>query len=225
MNKNIFKQIVDGRWNIARKNLSTNYYLQSTNAGYTLIRTLRRKDRINSIHSGYSLIEIMVVLTLFSLLVLVATQTLMVSLRTASKSESIGKVKENLEFAVNVMERQLRSAKSVVDTCPLSPAIDSTPLSLTYLDQNGVEASFACQNIGVDGYVASGSATLIGSGVGAARLTNQSVSITSCSITCSANTGAPTSITISLTAEDKSSLPGAERAAATSQTTVSLRQY
>lgn len=157
---------------------------------------------------GYSLIEIMVVLTLFALLILVSTQTLIISLRNTGKSEAIGKVKENLDLAINVMERQLRNAKSIV-TCP-----NASPLRIDYLDAAGVATFFSC-TVGTNGSVASGSA----------RLTGSNISITSCSLSCIRQSGVPDAVTISLSAEDKSTVSGAERAKASNQTTVLLRQY
>lgn len=159
--------------------------------------------------AGYSLIEIMVVMTLFALLILVATQTLLLSLRGTAKSESISEVKENLEFAVTTMERQIRNAKSI------TPCPNTNPLVLNYETVGGVSSSFSCVNPGVDGYIASGSA----------KMTNNEISITECTITCTFQAGIPESVSIRVVAQDKSTLPGAERARAESSTTVLLRQY
>lgn len=176
---------------------------------------------MKKLKAGYSLIEIMVVLTLFALLILVATQTLVVSLRNTGKSEAIGRVKENLEVSISVMERQLRNAKSIVRCAGITtvPAYNN-PLNIDYLDQNGKAASFTC-TLGANGFIASASAVPVVT----SRLTNQNVSISVCSITCVRSTGVPDIVTINVVADDKNNLPGAEKAKVSNQTTISLRQY
>ena len=167
------------------------------------------EDEKWKIAGGYSLIELLVVLSLFSILVLVATQTLLLSLRGANKSESVGRAKENVEYAISIMERQLRNARDV-DPCP-----NPDPLVINYSTYDGDNSSFSCVNPGVDGYIASGSA----------RLTNQDIGITKCSITCSSDTATSPQVTISVTGEDNSIPNAVEKGQATSETTVVLRQY
>ena len=63
--------------------------------------------------AGYSLIELLVVTLVFTILAVIATQTLQTSLRSTTKSENIVKVRENLSYALDVMTRSLRNAKVV----------------------------------------------------------------------------------------------------------------
>ncbi len=158
---------------------------------------------------GYSLIEIMVVFTIFAILMLVATQTLLLSLRGANKSEAVTKVKENVELAVGVMERQIRSAKAV------SGCSSATPTTLSFINADGVNSDFTCNDVGANGYISTGGS----------RITNQNISIIGCSLICTENIGAPETVTISITAQDNSQLSSVERARAESRTTVQLRQY
>ncbi len=158
---------------------------------------------------GYSLIELMVVMSLFTLLILVSTQTLFLSIKQTTKSEALNKVNENVEHVVSVMERQIRNAKSIVQ-CP-----NTNTSTISYITSSGVQSSFSCVNTGTDGYITSDSSIL----------TDSSISIVSCTITCQLNTAAPPSVTFNIEAQSKSATLGAEKARATSKTTVLLRQY
>jgi hypothetical protein len=105
------------------------------------------------------------------------------------------------------MERQIRNAEVI--TCP------SSGTTLSYISQEGTSTSFACQSVGTDSYISSGSA----------RLTSSDVSITSCSITCSQLTlNVPPLITIAITAEDNTST-SVEKGSITTETQIVARNY
>lgn len=185
------------------------YKVKKLKSGYSLGGTRLRRSLASS-QRGYSLVEIMVVLALFAILVLVATQTLLLSLRSANKSEALGRVKENLEYSVSIMERYLRGAKSITTTCP-----NTDTNTLSFIDKDDVARTFSCVNPGVDGYI----------NLNTNRLTDQKISVLSCTIACSTVIGSPPSVEITIVAQDKSSVPGADQAQATSKTTVVLRQF
>lgn len=159
-------------------------------------------------HGGYSLIELLVVITIFSFLVIISTQTLLLSLRGTRRSEATVKVKENLEYAVAIMERQFHSAGDV-NPCP-NP--DTTRVD--YTNQDGIGTFFSCEDLGADGFITSGPA----------RLTSEDVSVTDCELTCGLQDGITPYVQIKITAEDKNPTPGVTRAKATSQTQIQLRQ-
>lgn len=162
----------------------------------------------NKLSSGLSLLEILVVVSIFAALGILITRSVLLTLGGGRKSESLIKIRENLNYSIGVIERQLRNANSITD-CGLS----GTSL-INYTDQNGIAASFSCVNIGSSGYIASGSA----------RLTSDLVKVTGCSFTCSLGTGVPSSVTINLTAVDASAI-GTENSAVTAKTQVFLRNY
>lgn len=136
---------------------------------------------------GYSLIEILVILAIFAMLGIVLAQVLFSTLRETRKTDATSKVRSNLDYAFGVIERQVHNAKEVT-SCPAGV--------INFKDQLGNLTSFSCLNIGVDGYIASGSA----------RLTSNDVSVTSCNLTCDLGTGnILSSVTISLTAKSKNS--------------------
>jgi prepilin-type N-terminal cleavage/methylation domain-containing protein len=160
--------------------------------------------------AGWSLIELLVVVAVFAIVALLTTQALVHSLRGSRKSEFIGRVRENLDFSLAVIERHLHSAQSI--GCPNSETIN-------YDDSEGVAASFTCVDIdgsgGDIGYIASSSA----------RLTVDDVDVISCSFVCDpGEVGVPPSVTMSITAEDANAL-GAEGAQVTMDTKILLRIY
>lgn len=162
---------------------------------------------------GFSLIEVLVVLTLFGILGVIMSQAVLLTLVGTRKSDSSIRVRENVDFAVKTMERQLHNAIAITD----GDCDGSTQKSvINYEDQEGLAASFSCENIGgSDPYVASSSA----------RLTSDTVTITSCSFVCIAATGnAPPFVTIALTAEDAIS-KGAKGSTVQITTDVVLRAY
>lgn len=159
-----------------------------------------------TVNSGFSLIEILVVVTVFAVLGILSTQAILLTLRGTNKSSSLLKVRENLDYSLSIMERQLRNAQDV-SNC-------TSGTSLTYTDVNGNSGSFSCVT-GATGYIASGSA----------HLTSDEVAITACSITCTLGTGGvPDLVNISIAAKDAKSV-GIEAAQATANTQIYLRTY
>lgn len=158
---------------------------------------------------GVSLIEILIVVAIFAVLGVLISRVIITTLKGSSRSENLVKVRDNLDYALSVMERQLRNAESVTP-CP-NP--DTTRID--FRDSNGISAYFVCTNVGASGYVASGSA----------RLTNDQVAITACSLTCTPSSGrVPPSVDISLEARGANQT-GVERAIVTAATKIFLRTY
>ncbi|QQG47265.1 MAG: prepilin-type N-terminal cleavage/methylation domain-containing protein [Candidatus Woesebacteria bacterium] len=159
---------------------------------------------------GFSLIEILVVIALFAVLSIIATQSLTLTIRGMKKTDNTTKVRESLDFAMGVISRNLRNADSLTTICP-----NSDTSRIDYMDQNGLTASFSCQNIGVNGYVASSSA----------RLTNDSIVISSCSFQCGAGSNnVPPYVVINLTGKN-AGVTNAESGSYDVSTRVLLRTY
>lgn len=158
---------------------------------------------------GMSLLEILVVVALFAVLGVMATRAILLTLRGTNRSDSSLRVRENLNYALSVVERQLRNAQDVA-VCP-----NPDPLVLNYTDHSGYSESFSCINVGSSGYIASGSA----------RLTSTEVAITSCSIVCARDeTSLPPTITVTLEAEDAQA-SGLTKARSSSTAKILLRSY
>lgn len=158
---------------------------------------------------GVSLIEILIVVAIFAVLGVLISRVILTTLRGTSRSDNLVKVRDNLDYALSVMERQLRNAESVAP-CP-NP--DTTRID--FRNGDGVATYFACTNVGASGYVASGSA----------RLTSDQVAITACSLICTPSSGrVPPSVDISLEARGANQT-GIERAIVTIATKIFLRTY
>jgi len=163
----------------------------------------------NNYQKGISLLEILVVIAVFSILGILASRAVLLTIRGTKKSDSLIKVRSNLDYAMAVIERQLRNASSV-NPCP-----NTDPLVLDYLDNEGTATSFSCQNVGTEGYIASGSA----------RLTSNEIKVTACSFTCAqSSAGLPPSVAINFVGEDISNA-GVEGAQVTVNSQILLRTY
>lgn len=170
---------------------------------------------------GFTLIEILVVIAIFAFLGILVTRSIILTVGGSKKSESIVKVRQNLDYAVGVIERQLRNADTITE-CP-----NPDPNVISYKDQSGNPAFFSCVNIGSPtnvGFVASSSGTP-GAPIIAGLLTSTDVNVVSCSFSCTQNsTTNPPVVSIMLDAKDATAT-GLQGADVTLSTSVSLRNY
>lgn len=157
---------------------------------------------------GMSIIEILIVVGIFSVLGILTTRAIILTVGGGKKSENLIKVRENVNYSLAVIERQLRNADSITD------CTNSNTQKISYLDQNGVASSFSCANIGSStiGYVASGSA----------KLTSDTVDVTNCSFTCV--NGVQRSVKVSLEAKESTAI-GTANSIVSASTEVFLRNY
>lgn len=132
---------------------------------------------------GYTLIEILVVITIFVSLSVLVTQSLLLSIKSTRKSMAITKVRENLSTAVGLMERNLRNARSVT-SCASN--------TIVYVDADNEESSFSC-DLGGD---------LLWGGN---NITSSDVDLTTCTISCSPLESPPVNVTVNLTGESTAS--------------------
>lgn len=160
------------------------------------------------IESGISLIEILVVVTVFAVLGVMVSSSLVLTIQGTKKSESLIRVRENLNYSLAVVERNIRNANEILE-CP-----NSDTSKITYLDKNGVSASFSCVGVGQsDSYIASGSA----------RLTSNTIKITSCTFTCTqADLSNPPSVTVNVAVQDASAT-GVQGSSVTAESKIYLR--
>jgi prepilin-type N-terminal cleavage/methylation domain-containing protein len=162
-------------------------------------------------NKAFTLLEILVVVSIFAALGILITRSVILTLGGGKKSESIVSVRENLDYSLAVIERQLRNANSITD------CTNTDTSKISYTDQNGTLTDFSCNNIGGSssvGYVASGSSTLSGN----------NVDITSCSFVCELGDSFPSSVTVSLSGKNDSAV-GTENTIISATTKVSLRNY
>ena len=168
-------------------------------------------NKLKVVNSGFSIIEMLVVLVVFSILAIVTTQTLSTSLRGSRKSDAQSRARQNVDFAMSTMERLLRNTQSIT-SCSAT--------QLNYMDEYNRPGSFRCACSGTDCYIASGSAT-------PKRITSPEVVITCSGIFSCPPTpapGVPPSILITITGRDATTT-GAEGNEVTSKSRILLRTY
>ena len=131
---------------------------------------------------GYSVIEILVVIGVFSALAILATQSISLSLRSSKKGDAVVNVKQELDNASDNISRMLQTANVIY--CPDAIA---TP-SVGFRNIGGFRGDIAC--LDSDPYHFGGSAdTRVASSSGNSinynkRLTSTRIDITNCSFYC-----------------------------------------
>lgn len=168
-----------------------------------------KKTKITSTNTqkGVSLIEILIVILIFSIIGVLITNAIFLTLRGTQKSQSMMKIRERMNYVVSVIQRQIRGAQKISE-CP-----NSDLNRIEYFDESGNLSSFSCNIVEGTGYIASGSA----------RLTSDDINITACSFTCEESvSGNPPTVSISLSAND-SQTNGVVKGRATFTTKIILR--
>ncbi len=169
---------------------------------------MKKRKEIKT-NNGFSLLEILVTITIFSMLTILTTQAVILTLRGSRKSESLTKVRGNIDYSLAVIERNLRNADSI-EECP-----NTDPNVISYSDENGVPTSFSCESDTDGGYIASASG----------RLTSNEVDVISCSFTCVDSVGEVNpAVTVSIEAKD-ATLNALEGGEITISTKIFLRTY
>lgn len=166
---------------------------------------------MKKVNKGFSLLEMLVVIMIFSVLGILVSRSVLLTLRGSKKSENAVSVRENLNYAMNIVERQLRNANEV------SPCSGVDPSVINYTDTLGKASSFSCAGIGgEDAHIASGSG----------RLTNSSVLVTTCSFICtpSDTAGLPSLVEVIFAGENKDA-QGTENSRVTVSNKIYLRNY
>lgn len=164
----------------------------------------------NRCRKGFTLIETLVVIAIFTTIGILSTRAIILSVQGSKKGSSSVTVRENLNYSLSVIERLLRNANKI------SSCVSLPSPKITYLDERDVSTSFTCVTSGSDKYIASGSANL--------RLTSTEVVITLCSITCNL-TSMPPSVTIDVTARDVDTASTKEGTQISISSKILLRTY
>jgi len=170
------------------------------------------------VKKGFSLIETLVVIALFAIIATVVSRSTTVSLLGSRKSDASTKVRENLNIAVGVIERQLRSAQKITSAC------DGSSLNfIDYTDQYGQSTNFTC-NPNPD--CSSGTNTYVSSGSTSTRITSpDTICITACQFSCSIpGDNLPPSVSVAIEGRSKD-VSGVEDTSVRLETGVSLRAY
>ncbi|MDP3955262.1 MAG: prepilin-type N-terminal cleavage/methylation domain-containing protein [bacterium] len=165
-----------------------------------------------SVH-GFSLIEVLMVVFVMGIVVVVGSQLFFSVLKGASKTELVKQVKQNGDYALGVMERQIRSAKSIKEC---------TPTSLRIVNQDDNETVFTCLLQDDVNKIASNSSTLTGNSV----TLGSGACPGSLLFDCNGATLTPPKVTVTFSLYQKgSSTRPEEQAQLFFQQTISLRTY
>lgn len=159
----------------------------------------------NIVSSGYSLIELLVVIVIFAILAVVGTQIVTVSVRNSNKSESLTEVRENVDYIFNVVSRELQNAQSI-------DIPNSTVTLLQYYDADGAVSTISCASSQIR--------------VNGVRITGTDVQITCTNIFAWEDKTAttPYSVTMTLTASDPANT-GVEGSSITTSRRIVVRSF
>ena len=164
---------------------------------------------------GYTLIELMVVTTIFAVLALLVSASILYSVRSTGKSESLSNVRAEHDNTILVMERHLRNADNITTT------LSGDTHTITFTDYLENDGYLICDtSIGV-GRIAS-KADNFGDTY---YLTSDKVFVSECDFNLIEGTyGTPDKIELKITAEAKG-VTGVETGSVVIETILNLRNY
>jgi len=165
-------------------------------------------EMMNRNSFGFTLIEMLIVITSLVLLLIAGSNLLFGSLLGSSKSEVQKEVRQNGEYALKVMEETIKNAVKL-EFCDLT--------TVTVKNQNNQDITFKVLNDGSNiPRVASNSS----------YLTSNKVKVKNLSFTCEENPGLPPKIKISFTVEQVQTTDRPEKKASMQfSTVVSMRNF
>ena len=135
---------------------------------------------------GYSVVEILVVVGVFAVIGVIATQAISLSLRSTKKGDSIVLVKQELNFVSENIERLLQTANAI-DVPGCIDASVATP-SVGFMGAGGNRGDVACLDMTAGFYVVDNDKRVASSSAASIsytkRMTSSGINITNCSFTC-----------------------------------------
>ncbi|MFZ5366307.1 MAG: PilW family protein [Patescibacteria group bacterium] len=160
--------------------------------------------------NGFTLVEILVVVFLLGIIVIVGSNLFFSILKGASKAEIEKEVKQNGDYAMNVMERMVRNAQEILQNSD-GQTCESSMNKIKIKNPDGGETEFAFTGTRI---ASSG-----------AYLTSENTALFSGAFSCD-QTRTPPVVTISFTLSQAGTKERPEeKAQASFSTTVSLRSY
>lgn len=142
----------------------------------TKLKTKNLKRKI----TGFTLIEMMVVVSILGLVVVITSGFLLVSLTAAGKAEVVKEVRQNGNYALSVMEGMILNSRGVGCSGP----------EVNVTDADGNLTTFLCK----DNKISSVSAATV-------DLTSSSVTVFGCDFSCENNPGLPTKVHLEFTVQ------------------------
>lgn len=159
--------------------------------------------------AGFTLIEVLIVVSLLALIFIVGANLFFSTLKGASKAEIVKEIKQNGNFALGIMKRMIRNSREI--DC-------STPNQITITNPDQGQTTF---RLDASNRIASESAS------GTQFLTSSQTPASSFSLSCSPVTsGAPTEVTLQFRLTQPGYLTRAEETAQVDfQTQVNTRNF
>lgn len=160
------------------------------------------------IEKGFTLIEMVIVVSLMGIVAIIATGFLLTTLSGSGKAEVSKEVRQNGNYALSVIENMVRDCLIFKTACP-NPEVNS----LTIVNPDGGTTVFSC----TQNQIASGSAFL----------TSDNVLVSGCEFSCTQSQGLPPVVTIKFKVAQKSTvtLRPSEKAGLDFETVVVVRNY
>jgi prepilin-type N-terminal cleavage/methylation domain-containing protein len=184
-----------------------------------------------TLRSGFTLIELIIVVGILSLMSLVIAQVFFTTMKTNTKTELMKDVKQNGEYAMDGLSRMIQNAAGIEGTC-VDIAETQTPTDeITVIDHFGTSILLKCVDIGTPSVARIASV----SGGISEYLTSDSVSLISDSgdLTCTSSPlqfsctsvgGIPSSVGISFRLRQKNTAQSVEESADSEfRSTVTIR--
>lgn len=150
---------------------------------------------------GYTLVEILLVVTIFSLIAGILSVILSTAMRSSTKAEATKEIRQNGEYALTVVEGLVLNARS----------LNCEGGKLKVIDVLGGETVISCEN----GRMASNSAYLTSSGV----------SVSDCSFECEPDGQEAQAVKISFSVNTKGGLSSFDTSSVQFSTRVTLANY
>lgn len=147
------------------------------------MRTKYKEHRTKD--EGFSLFEILIVIVIFAVVVFIANQSFIASLKSGTKSDLQQRVKSNSNYIFSVMERSLHSSSSVTQCSGIAGNTDTTQIQ--YNDSTNQVSSFSYNST---------AGTFTSSSLG--QLNSADVTVSASSITCTQTNGV-TEVNVALT--------------------------
>lgn len=159
---------------------------------------------INKEKSGFTLVEVLVALTILVTVTYIGFNFLFSAVSGSVKADVLKDVRQNGSYALSVIESVVRSASQ----------LSCSTTSLTMQNPKGETTRFYLDN----GKIASGSPSLL--------LTSSSVEVSNFLIACSTEPGKPASVGVSFTvSKPGTDLRASEKASQNFSTRIILRNY
>lgn len=195
----------------------------------------RLTDKVKNYYYGFTLIEILVVVTIIGLLSLFFTNIFFSTLKGGSKSALLTEVKQDGDYAIRTMEIMIRNASSLNCNIPEGACLTPpcTVSEIAIINQDGGQTNFSCYQDSMNNIekIASNAGQLNGGFLTGNSVTLDQNAALDCDFSelqflCDFPAGRPPNVTINYTLRQKGPTGRPEEQATVSfRNKISLRTY